>query len=110
MKRFCAGQERIPFRPPYGKLNLPILLYVLFMRRTLVYWNVDSKDYRSRDSRTVVDRLLPRLIGGAAVVLLHDGSPGRQGQASPEPAHPGPAAAVRELLERGLAAGDVSRL
>jgi peptidoglycan/xylan/chitin deacetylase (PgdA/CDA1 family) len=108
MRRFCAGQRRIPFRPPYGKLNLPILLYVLFMRRTLVYWNVDPKDYRAKDARTVVERLRPRLNGGAAVVLLHDGSPGPAGSAGA--ARGGPAAAVRELLAQGLAAGDVSLL
>ena len=107
MRRFCAGQGRIPFRPPYGKLNLVILLYVLFMRRNLVYWNVDPKDYRTEDSETVVARVLPRLDGGAAVVLLHDGE--AQG-----PAAAGPSGAVRSLLQglrsRGLEAGDISRL
>jgi peptidoglycan-N-acetylglucosamine deacetylase len=61
-----------PFRPPYGKLNLAMLLYLWARRAPIVYWTVDSGDTWSRDRRqTRLNRPELRMRQGA-VVLVHD--------------------------------------
>jgi peptidoglycan/xylan/chitin deacetylase (PgdA/CDA1 family) len=77
MRSLHGPQERILFRPPYGKLNLVTLLYVLFARRRLVFWNLDPKDFRAPRAEEVVSNctaILQRAgpARGASVVLLHD--------------------------------------
>jgi peptidoglycan/xylan/chitin deacetylase (PgdA/CDA1 family) len=37
-------QQKFPFRPPNGKLNVICLLYLLFRNVPIVYWTVDSGD------------------------------------------------------------------
>jgi peptidoglycan-N-acetylglucosamine deacetylase len=62
---------RYPFRPPYGKLNLATLLYLLARRIPIVYWTVDSGDtwsVRPEDSQAAH---LSSAAGGG-VVLAHD--------------------------------------
>lgn len=39
-------RRKYPFRPPYGKLNIISLLYLLFSRIPVVYWSIDSGDTR----------------------------------------------------------------
>lgn len=61
-----------PFRPPYGKLNLVCLLYLLLRRVPIIYWTVvcgDTWPVEKRDSRR--SALLIAKAGGA-VVLAHD--------------------------------------
>jgi peptidoglycan/xylan/chitin deacetylase (PgdA/CDA1 family) len=61
-----------PFRPPYGKLNLVCLLYLLVWRVPIFYWTLVSGDTwpaGKRDSRRAA--LLAAKAGGA-VVLAHD--------------------------------------
>ncbi|MCU0914613.1 MAG: polysaccharide deacetylase family protein [Planctomycetes bacterium] len=63
---------RYPFRPPYGKLNLMTLLYLLVKRIPIVYWTIDSGDTSRRglgDNRRAAQ--LSRAAGGG-VVLAHD--------------------------------------
>ena len=63
-----------PFRPPYGKLNLVCLLYLLVWRVPIFYWTLVSGDTwpaERRDSRRVAAALLSGGAGGA-VVLAHD--------------------------------------
>lgn len=99
MRSFLSNERRILFRPPYGKLNLAILLYVAVMRRRLVYWSVDPKDYQSSSAEDLERRILQYLSDASArgtpqVILLHDGHPGVKG-GSPEIT----AEAVRLLLD-----------
>ena len=61
------------FRPPYGKLNLVGLVYILGMRRRAAFWNVDPRDCGCDSGKEVASRVAPELAPGA-VVLLHDGS------------------------------------
>lgn len=66
-----ARAGRYPFRPPYGKLNLMTLLYLLARRIPIVYWTVDSGDtwsVRPQDSQAA---RLSKAAGGG-VVLAHD--------------------------------------
>jgi peptidoglycan/xylan/chitin deacetylase (PgdA/CDA1 family) len=61
-----------PFRPPYGKLNLICLLYLLLRRVPVVYWTVvcgDTWPVGKRDSRRSA---LLIAKAGVAVVLAHD--------------------------------------
>jgi peptidoglycan/xylan/chitin deacetylase (PgdA/CDA1 family) len=63
---------RYVFRPPYGKLTLIGLLYLLILRVPVAYWTADSTDtwpLDRRDSRRLADIL--RRTGGA-VTLSHD--------------------------------------
>ncbi len=66
-----AGKGPRPFRPPYGKLNLWSLAYLLKKKQPLVWWTVDSGDtWTPKPPATRVGDLLLREGGG--VVLLHD--------------------------------------
>lgn len=60
------------FRPPYGKLNLISLLYLLVNGIPIYYWTVvigDTWASNKRDSQTASRILIER---GGAVVLAHD--------------------------------------
>lgn len=61
----------IPFRPPFGKMNICSLLYVWRQHTPIVMWTHDGYDTRGVDKSPaeLVDEL--RRAGGG-VVLLHD--------------------------------------
>jgi len=61
-----------PFRPPYGRLNLVCLVYLLLHRVPIVYWTVDTGDTwppSSRDKNRAAS-LIKKTCG--AVTLAHD--------------------------------------
>jgi len=63
---------KYPFRPPYGKLNLPGLLYLWAKRVPVIFWTIDSRDIAGIgdfDSRR--NAMLIKKEGGA-VILAHD--------------------------------------
>ena len=63
---------RIPFRPPYGKMNLLSLLWVLWHRTPITMWTHDSYDTRL-SVELKPDALAAALrSSGGGVVLLHD--------------------------------------
>lgn len=67
-----GDSRRAPFRPPYGKLNLISLLYLLAHRTPIAIWTLDSGDTAptlQETPQSVVDRI--RADGGG-IVLLHD--------------------------------------
>jgi peptidoglycan/xylan/chitin deacetylase (PgdA/CDA1 family) len=59
-------------RPPYGKLNLISLIYILINHLIFVHWNLDPRDYKQNDSEKLFERLTYEIQKGK-VVLLHDG-------------------------------------
>jgi peptidoglycan/xylan/chitin deacetylase (PgdA/CDA1 family) len=65
-------------RPPYGKLNLATLLYVLVLHKRLAFWSVDPRDYDHDAAESVVQDVMERVRPGD-VVLLHDGRTGASG-------------------------------
>jgi len=67
----CSDRPAL-FRPPYGKLNLITLLYTLVLRRRLVFWNINPRDYEQDSPETVVQYVKQRIAPGT-VILLHDG-------------------------------------
>lgn len=66
------GIETKYVRPPYGKLNLFSLFYILKNRLTFVHWNLDPKDYNISEPEKLLE-LLKGQIKTGKVVLLHDG-------------------------------------
>ncbi len=59
------------FRPPYGKISLPMWLAARHRRAQVAFWTVDSGDtWRELPS---VDRIIAQVErDGGAVVLMHD--------------------------------------
>ena len=64
-------RAKYPFRPPYGKLNMICLLYLLIRKVPIVYWSFDLRDTWAAqpDNRRIT--LLAQKTGGA-VSLAHD--------------------------------------
>lgn len=63
---------RYPFRPPYGKLNLFCMIYLLFERVPVVYWTLVSGDTWPADKRDSKRAALLARNAGGAVILAHD--------------------------------------
>jgi peptidoglycan/xylan/chitin deacetylase (PgdA/CDA1 family) len=64
--------QKYPFRPPYGKLNIVCLLYLMLKRIPVVYWSIVSGDtwpLGRIDSQRI--GMLARKKGGG-VALVHD--------------------------------------
>lgn len=61
-----------PFRPPYGKLNLATLIYLLARKVPICFWTVVSGDTWPEQKRSSdrASRLVKQASGG--VVLMHD--------------------------------------
>lgn len=72
IEKYSKSSEPMLLRPPYGKLNLASLLYVILARRRLAFWNVDPKDYEQDSGENVADFVIKHLFPGK-VILLHDG-------------------------------------
>lgn len=56
-------------RPPYGEYNETVMNYLGEMR--IVKWNVDSEDWRSKNTKIVVDKVLHD-VKDKAIILMHD--------------------------------------
>jgi peptidoglycan-N-acetylglucosamine deacetylase len=72
IRNVTGSRNRVVFRPPYGKLNLFTLMYVLFTRRRMAFWDIDPRDYENLDARSIASDILEKLNRGS-VVLMHDG-------------------------------------
>lgn len=62
----------IPFRPPYGKLNMLSLLWVIWHRTPVAMWTHDGYDTRSGTDSVPEDLAESIRRTGGGVVLLHD--------------------------------------
>jgi len=66
-----SQRQTYPFRPPYGKLNIVCLLYLLVRRVPIVYWSVDTGDqWQVRPDSQRAAMLLEE--AGGMVSLAHD--------------------------------------
>lgn len=63
---------RIPFRPPYGKMNLLSLLWVHWHRTPVTNWTHDSYDTRHGVDLSPEELVASLRAAGGGVVLLHD--------------------------------------
>lgn len=77
------NRSRVSFRPPFGKLNLVTLLYVLFRRKRIAFWNRDPKDYAANSAQEVANFVIRGLKAGD-VILLHDGGNNRNNSVTTE--------------------------
>jgi len=64
-------RNRYSFRPPYGKLNIVCLIYLLIYKVPIVYWTVDSGDTWEQQANSCRAEILVERAGGA-VLLAHD--------------------------------------
>jgi peptidoglycan/xylan/chitin deacetylase (PgdA/CDA1 family) len=64
-------RNKYPFRPPYGKLNIVCLLYLMIQRVPIIYWTQDSGDTCQSCLKNQSIQLLKTNAGGA-VTLIHD--------------------------------------
>jgi len=67
-----AEPHELPFRPPYGKLNLLSLLLVLWKRAPIAMWTHDSGDSWDSDQLPAADLAAAIRSNGGGVVLMHD--------------------------------------
>ncbi len=67
-----SNRGKYPFRPPYGKLNLICLMYLLFCRVPIVYWSLNVGDTwpRACCDQNRIASVIERV--GGAVTLAHD--------------------------------------
>jgi len=72
---FSRQNGTYPFRPPYGKLSLPCLLFLWIRKVPIIYWTIDSKAIRTYEvfNALRVAGLVEKAGGG--VVLAHDHDP-----------------------------------
>jgi peptidoglycan/xylan/chitin deacetylase (PgdA/CDA1 family) len=63
---------RVPFRPPYGKLNLLSLVFLLLHRTPIAVWTIDSKDTWAQLTESAEQAAERVRSEGGGIVLLHD--------------------------------------
>jgi peptidoglycan/xylan/chitin deacetylase (PgdA/CDA1 family) len=67
-----AKDIRKLYRPPYGKFNLPSLLYIIFTKKKTIFWDIDPEDYKNPSPDSISGYVIKRM-GLGNVILLHDG-------------------------------------
>jgi peptidoglycan/xylan/chitin deacetylase (PgdA/CDA1 family) len=83
--RFFANtviaDTQVQFRPPFGKLTLSTLLYLIIKGRSIAFWNIDPHDYAQTGADAIISDV-KRAVRSGSVILLHDGRKGGGGDAS----------------------------
>jgi peptidoglycan/xylan/chitin deacetylase (PgdA/CDA1 family) len=87
-----AGIRPRIVRPPHGKVTTEKLLRLWAMKRTVVLWNVDPKDYAMESAEQLEQWITTYHPRGGDVILLHD-------------VHPRAGAVLPSLVARIRAAG-----
>lgn len=75
--RAAGGGTPVLFRPPFGLINLPVLLAAMGAGLRIVRWSIESGEYsfmRKFAPQTIAGRLLDR-IHDQDIVLMHDDYP-----------------------------------
>ena len=70
-----VGRRASMFRPPYGGLSFKKLLGLWKVGRSLVFWNVDPKDFSCLTVDEVRSNLSRRPLRAGDVILMHDTVP-----------------------------------
>ena len=71
LKKHADSARTFWLRPPYGKLNLMVLFYVLWNGRKLAFWDVDSRDYHAQPPEQLSSLVLQNCERGS-VILMHE--------------------------------------
>ncbi|MEE0775600.1 MAG: polysaccharide deacetylase family protein [Bacillota bacterium] len=66
--RGITGQQEVYLRPPYGSYNDTVRTYA---GGPIIFWSVDTLDWKYRDVETVKQTILNQAADGA-IILLHD--------------------------------------
>ena len=69
--RQASGTTPSLFRPPFGRFDWTTIHAATSHFMKMVMWDVDSKDYRGTDIRSVVRRVSRQTLPGS-IVLFHD--------------------------------------
>ncbi|MEG1639146.1 MAG: polysaccharide deacetylase family protein, partial [Erysipelotrichaceae bacterium] len=64
-----SGQVAKTLRPPYGSYNKDIM--DLIPKQRIVTWTLDSEDWRSKNTKTIVDKVM-NSVKDKDIILLHD--------------------------------------
>ena len=62
------------FRPPYGATNSKVAGVAHELGQTVITWNVDPRDWDTKDSQQIVTQVLKQVRPGS-IILLHEGKP-----------------------------------
>lgn len=68
--REITGVETIWYRPPFGWITIPMLIYAAIGRMKLIMWSVDSNDDRTRTVAAILSK--GRDAQGGDIFLCHD--------------------------------------
>jgi peptidoglycan/xylan/chitin deacetylase (PgdA/CDA1 family) len=68
---YLGSEKAILFRPPFGKLNIISILYIVIKRRKPIFWNIDPEDYNTHSVEKIVQTVMNNL-SSYSVILLHD--------------------------------------
>lgn len=93
VNKYVGYRPRL-FRPPYGEVNLKIIIAALACKLTTVLWSVDPKDYALDRPKDILEKLMITRMKGNEIILLHTHSRATL-KALPE--------IIRALQDRGLA-------
>jgi peptidoglycan/xylan/chitin deacetylase (PgdA/CDA1 family) len=60
------------FRPPYGEYNRPVTDTAVKYGLTTIGWNVDPRDWETKDQEKIIQHVLTHAKDGS-IILLHEG-------------------------------------
>jgi len=64
-----------PFRPPRGKLSIPLFVRLISTGRQIIYWSYDSMDYKQRSEEYLLKRFEHNPVKSGDIILFHDDNP-----------------------------------
>lgn len=65
-----TGSKHKLFRPPYGNITEPQILWLASQQYHIINWNVDSLDWKGLNAEQVTENVLGHVVPGA-VILQH---------------------------------------
>jgi peptidoglycan-N-acetylglucosamine deacetylase len=66
--------DTILYRPPFGWITFPMILYAILGRMKLIMWSIDSNDDSTQSSTAIIER--GRETNGGDIFLCHDDNSG----------------------------------
>jgi peptidoglycan/xylan/chitin deacetylase (PgdA/CDA1 family) len=70
--RSRPSQSNMLFRPPYGDLSLPLMLYAWTHKLSIVLWTFDSMDSFVKSPEDIISRISASSIVPGDILLFHD--------------------------------------
>lgn len=67
-----TGKKIKIFRPPDGKLLIPIYLAAKKLKLKLILWTIDSKDWKKAGNELILNNLNIKNIKNSDIILFHD--------------------------------------